>query len=237
MTQALSINNIYKSFGKKLILNDISFQVSQGEVLGFVGLNGSGKTTLIKIILDLIKADQGNIKIFNNHNTLYQARKKLCYLPEKFSPSSYLKGIEFLNIALEHYNKTFDYKQLEEFSAIINLNKKILHSRISSYSKGMVQKLGLLSVFMVNPSLLILDEPMSGLDPQARKELKALFTAYVQDNKALFFSSHILDEIEEICNKIVVIHNAKIIFFGYIKQFIDEYKENNLNNAFLKAIQ
>lgn len=233
---AIAIENIHKSFGSKKILDDINFEVGNNEIFGFVGLNGIGKTTLIKIIIDLLNQDQGLVRIFNKEKFLPQSRAEVAYLPEKFSPSIYLKGMEFLKLVLGFHKKTFDLNEVLNIARALDLKEEALYSKISSYSKGMTQKLGLLGTFLTKAKLIILDEPMSGLDPIARINLKKQLVNYKNAGNSIFFSSHILSDIDEICDRIAVLHNQTIAFLGKPQEFKEKHNEQNLEKAFLMEI-
>ena len=234
----LNIENLDKSFGKHKVLDNISINVENGDIFGLIGLNGAGKTTMIKIILGLLNSDKGAVNIFGKQSLDKNARKNLSFLPEKFYPSNFLKGKEFLSLTCSYYNKNFDIKRAKELAEILRLEPKVLDDRVSSYSKGMGQKLGLLSSLLVDCPFLMLDEPMSGLDPSSRIALKDALKEYASSHtgNTIFFSSHILSDIDEICNKIAILHDAKIIYSGSPQGFKDKQKENNLERAFLKAI-
>lgn len=231
----LKISEISKSFSK-LVLDKVSFEVKSGEIFGFIGLNGIGKTTLIKIILDLLDQDNGEVQIFGVSRVLPRSREKLCYLPEKFSPSPHLKGEEFVKFVLDFYKKKFDAKKAEEICINLDLPFEVLKQKVTKYSKGMTQKLGLLAVFLSQAELIILDEPMSGLDPKARIALKRELLAYKKLGKTVFFSSHILSDMDEICDSIAVLNNAKIVYSGSPKGFKEKHQEQSLEKSFLKEI-
>lgn len=236
MTAPLMINGIHKTFNTNKVLEDISFSLEEGEIFGLIGLNGAGKTTLIKIILNLLNADKGNAKIFDLDSSSVEARSKLCYLPEKFQPSRYLKGREFLSFALSYYNRQLDLAQAKEMAAAFDLRPEMLDARVGAYSKGMGQKLGLLSAFLADVPFLILDEPMSGLDPSARIKLKRMLLDARKKGASIFFSSHILSDIDEICDRIGIIHNGKLLYVGTPQAFKKEYGDNSLEIAFLRSI-
>jgi ABC-2 type transport system ATP-binding protein len=236
MTAPLSIDGIHKSFGKHQVLQDISFTLGEGEIFGLIGLNGAGKTTLIKIILNLLNADKGSAKIFDLDSASVEARSKLCYLPEKFQPSRYLKGQEFLSFALSYYGRQLDSEKAKEMAASFDLRPEMLAERVGAYSKGMGQKLGLLSAFMSQVPFLILDEPMSGLDPSARIKLKRMLLQARKDGASIFFSSHILSDIDEICDRIGIIHDGKLVYVGTPKDFKKAYGNDSLEIAFLRSI-
>lgn len=234
----LKIENLHKSFGEHKVLDDISFEVSKGDIFGLIGLNGAGKTTMIKIILGLLNPDSGKSSIFGNSSANKNSRRNLSFLPEKFQPSHLLKGKEFLSLTCSYYKKPFDYTRAKQLATILRLDPKVLERKVSGYSKGMGQKLGLLSSLLIDCPFLMLDEPMSGLDPSSRISLKDALTSYVTNNpeNTIFFSSHILSDIDEICNKIAVLHNSKIIYYGTPQGFKQEQGIDNLERAFIKAI-
>lgn len=232
----LKINGISKFFGDRKVLDNVSFDVKDNEIFGFVGLNGIGKTTLIKIMLDLLEQDEGEIEIFGKHTILPESRKEIAYLPEKFQPSNQLKGVEFLKFVSGLDNKKLDLERAKEIARNLDLRESALDQRVSKYSKGMNQKLGLLGVFLSNAKLIILDEPMSGLDPRARIALKKQLVNYKKDGNSIFFSSHILSDIDEICDRIAVIDNGKIAFVGTPEEFKQKHQQRNLEEAFLSEI-
>jgi len=231
----LKISEISKNFSKS-VLDNISLEISPNEIFGFIGLNGQGKTTLIKIILDLLDQDNGEVEIFGISRVLPEARKKVCYLPEKFQPSIHQTGQDFLNFVLGFYGIKFNEILAYEISQNLELNYEVLSQKISKYSKGMTQKLGLMAVFLSNADLIILDEPMSGLDPKARIALKNELISYKNKGKTIFFSSHILSDMDEICDKIAVLHNSQIRFYGTPQQLKSQNSSSNLDQAFLIEI-
>jgi ABC-2 type transport system ATP-binding protein len=235
-TTPLVIDAISKSYGSHAVLDNVSFSLQPGEIFGLVGLNGIGKTTLIKIILDLAQANGGQARIFGEPCTTVKARERISYLPEKFSPSRYLKGMEHLSLALSYYGKKLDQDKALQMAEDLDLDPKALTRKVGSYSKGMGQKLGLIGAFMVDQPFMILDEPMSGLDPRARIKLKDVMLRAKAEGKTLFFSSHILSDIDEICDRIGVIHDKKLVYLGTAAQFKPTFNETSLERAFLKAI-
>jgi len=231
----LKISQISKSFSKP-VLDAATFEVKPNEIFGFIGLNGQGKTTLIKIILDLLEQDDGEVTIFGVSRILHESRKKICYLPEKFQPSLNQTGKEFLEFSLGFYKRKFDEKTAQKICQNLDLPFEVLKQKISKYSKGMTQKLGLLAVFLSQADLVILDEPMSGLDPKARIALKRELLAYKSLGKTIFFSSHILSDMDEICDSIAVLNEAKIVFCGSPHSFKKKHGSDSLDMAFLREI-
>ncbi len=236
-TAPLEVKNIQKSFAGRVVLDNVSISLKNGEIFGLVGLNGIGKTTLIKIILDLLKADGGEVALFGQAATHESARQNLSYLPEKFQPSRYLKGKEYLAQALSFYKKEYADDAARTGAEGLDLNPDALPNMVKSYSKGMGQKLGLLGALLVDAPLLLLDEPMSGLDPRARIFLKNRLLEQKELGKTIFFSSHILADIEEICDRIGILHNGKLIFCGTPADFMQTHTAPSLERAFLKAIE
>jgi ABC-2 type transport system ATP-binding protein len=219
------------------VLSDISLNLKEGEIFGLVGLNGIGKTTLIKIILDLLDADSGYCRIFDQPTGRPESRKNLGYLPEKFQPSRYLKGHEYLQLSHATYKRDYHPERGNEMAEALALDAQALNQRVGTYSKGMGQKLGLACALMIDTPLLILDEPMSGLDPQARIMLKRQLKLAREAGRTLFFSSHILADIDEICDRIAILHNGEFQYVGRPEEFKNQYPRVSLEEAFLKAIK
>lgn len=232
----LQIEKVKKSFDKKNILNEISLDIEKGEVFGLIGLNGIGKTTLIKIIIDLLSADEGEIKIFGTDSKKSGSRQNLAYMPEKFHPSKYLKGHEYLSLAMSYHGLKYDNNTAEKEAEKLGLDPTALGKRISSYSKGMGQKLGLIGAIMSKTPLLILDEPMSGLDPKARIMLKDRLLALRNEGTTIFLSSHILADMDEICDRVGILHNGEMLFVGTPDEFRKSTNCEQLERAFLSAI-
>lgn len=235
-TTPLRIDAISKSYGSQQVLDQVSFDLKPGEIFGLIGLNGAGKTTLIKILLDLAESDGGKAFMFGEPCNTVKARERISYLPEKFTPSRYLKGHEYLSLALSYYGKKLDKDAARALAKDLDLNPDVLDRKVGGYSKGMGQKLGLIGAFMVDQPFMILDEPMSGLDPRARIALKDVMKRARGEGKTLFFSSHILSDIDEICDRIGIIHDSKLVYLGTAAEFKPTFKENSLERAFLKAI-
>lgn len=238
LERTLNVYNLNKKFGNKVVLSNINLTINKNEIFGLIGLNGAGKTTFIKTILDLLDADSGNIEIMGLSSTYTKSRRNLRYLPEKFQVSSMLKGIEFLKIFSNFNQKNENIlNEIYELADLLALDRKALSNKVSKYSKGMMQKLGLISTFLGKSDLVILDEPMSGLDPKARICLKELLLKSKLEGKSIFFSSHVLSDIDEICDRIAVLNNGKLSFIGTPNELKVKHNETLLEKAFLKEIQ
>lgn len=232
----LLASSLRKSYGKNLVLDDVSLSLVPGEIFGLIGLNGVGKTTLIKILLDLCRPDDGSALLYGESSAKASARRKISYLPERFAPSRYLRGEEYLSLSLSYFGKHYVAEKAVEEAIALDLAPEALQRKVGSYSKGMGQKLGLMGAFLVDAPFLILDEPMSGLDPRARIKLKERLLAEKAKGKTIFFSSHILSDIDEICDRIGVINAAKIIFTGLPADFKKQHPADSLEKSFLRSI-
>lgn len=230
----LELNNITVSYQDKLVLNNINLKVVEGEIVGLIGLNGAGKTTMIKAILNLITPDNGFINICEKDSKNNISRKNISYLPEKFQPSQQLKAIEFIKIFSE--NKNLNIEKINRLCNLLSLDNNVLNKKIGSLSKGMSQKIGLINTFIDNKKLVILDEPMSGLDPKARIDLKNLLLDYKKQGNSVFFSSHILSDIDDICDKVAILNNGEIKTIDTPENIKNKNNVNSLEKAFLKEI-
>jgi ABC-2 type transport system ATP-binding protein len=232
----LEMEGLSAFYGKRRVIEGIGLAVRPGEIFGLIGLNGAGKSTLIKAVLGLTKMS-GHATLFGVQPGPAASRRKVAYLPERFQPSPMLKGWEFLSITLRYYGKSLDRAAACALCEGLDLDPAALDSAGRAYSKGMGQKLGLLATLLLDLPLLILDEPMSGLDPRARIRLKDRLLDYRAAGHTVFFSSHILADIEEICDRIAVMHEGRLIFTGPPAELIAaQGGETSLERSFLAAI-
>lgn len=237
MTQsALKIENLHQQYGKHTVLDDINLDIKQGEYIGLVGVNGAGKTTLIKSILDFISIKSGRIEIFGQPHRDTLSRQSLSFLPEKFLPPYYLTGQDFLNYMAELNFVKLQKNNIENIFEVLDLDLSALKKSVRQYSKGMSQKLGLASCFLSEKPMLLFDEPMSGLDPKARAYLKRHLISLKETSQTLFFSTHLLADVESICDRIIVLHNGQICFNGTPLECCDKYSTEKLEDAYLKCI-
>jgi len=231
----LEIADITAAYGRKEVLKGISLSVEPEEIFGLIGLNGAGKTTLLRTVLGLRTA-KGSVNIFGVPSAVPAARRNLIYLPEKFQPSSQLSGWEYLSIVLAYFDQRVDRDEARVIAAGLDLEPAAIDRRVRTYSKGMSQKLGLAAAFLVRTPLMILDEPMSGLDPKARALLKDRLLERRGAGRSIFFSSHILSDIEEICDRIGVLHGGRISFIGRPAELVARYGAPSLERAFLALL-
>lgn len=207
----LECKDLNKSLGKKHILKDVNLVLNEGDILGFIGPNGAGKTTTIKLILGLQTIDSGNVSIngYDIKKDFVKAIKNVGAIVENPDMYTYLSGYDNLKMSQRLYNIKED--RVKEVIKLVGLEKRI-HDKVSKYSLGMRQRLGIANAILNNPKLLILDEPTNGLDPEGIKEIRTLLLKLAQTEKmAILVSSHILSELDSFCNKIAIIQNGKII--------------------------
>lgn len=230
----VSIRALRKKFNGKSVLEDIYLEIREREVLGLLGINGAGKTTLIRSILGFLKIDQGEILFKNQFLRPEHIHTNFGFLPENFLPPPHLKGREFLKIIAEGLKVSFErVDYLLERVGLRESGEKY----IKNYSKGMIQRLGLACALLKDPQVLILDEPTLGLDPLGQKQLLEILAEMNKLGKTIFFSSHILSQIEKICHRIAILHLGKIKFVGKIEEILKKYNTSSLEEAFLKEIE
>jgi len=217
----LELSDLHKKFSiglrmKKVeAVRGVSLTVSAGEVFGFLGPNGAGKTTTIKMAMGLIRPTQGSIQLFGGSPDRLEARARVGYLPEHPYFYDYLKPTEILDF----YARLFGLSASERKSRIDRLLDRVGlgHARnrtLRKFSKGMLQRVGIAQSLINDPDLLVLDEPLSGLDPIGRKEIRDLLVELRHDGKTIFFSSHILSDIEMLCDKVAIVHQGRIQSIG-----------------------
>ncbi|QLY24760.1 ABC transporter ATP-binding protein [Bdellovibrio sp. KM01] len=235
--EVLQVEKLNKTFKGGLfekdrhVLQDISFHLPQGETTGFVGSNGAGKTTTIKCIFDFIRPDNGKIHFFGEPLNS-KSKTRIGYLPERPYLYEFLTGMEFLKL---HWNLCFGLTQKDFIERAHEALKKVdlfdaKDRRLRTYSKGMLQRAGIAQAILTRPDLIILDEPMSGLDPDGRAMVKDILREEQKRGVTLFFSSHLLQDMEELCSRLVVVNKGKILYEGALPQFMSEFQ--SLEKAF-----
>ena len=237
MGEALRIKALRKRYDKFEALGGIDLDVGAGEAFGLVGANGAGKTTLIKCILDLVASDAGAIEIFGVAARNPAARRRLGYLPERFNPPHYLRSREFLAMMLELSGRRYDQAAVLPLLDELQLDRGALEQQVRSLSKGMTQKLGLAGCFAVPRDLYVLDEPMSGLDPAARVAVKSLLRRLAGEGRTLFFTSHVLADVDELCSSLAVLERGRLRFRGTPAALRARYDEASLEHAFMRCIR
>jgi ABC-2 type transport system ATP-binding protein len=219
----LSVQNIKKKIKSKWIIKGISFDVRAGEVFGFLGPNGSGKTTTIRMLVDLIKPTEGSIEIcgVKVHEHPSDALQFVGCIVENPELYTYLSGWE----NLEHFARMLPNvteKRIHDVVEIVGMDQRI-HDKVRTYSLGMRQRLGIAQALLGSPKLLILDEPTNGLDPQGIKEMRVFIRKLADSGLSVFVSSHLLSEIQMMCDRVAIISHGEVIAFGEVKTLIEAH--------------
>lgn len=234
---ALEFVRVAKSYGRRTVVNGVDLTIVAGESLGLVGVNGAGKSTLIKCLLDFTRLDDGEIRLYGLPNTDPASRRPLAYLPEKFIPPYYLTAEDFLRYMVRLYNNAYNRRAVEEVLENVDFDPGELGKPVRQLSKGMSQKLGLAACLLSGRDLLVLDEPMSGLDPRARACVKRHLQALQRNGQTLFFSTHLLADVEILCDRVAILHEGLLRFVGTPAECCDHYGSNDLEEAYLNCVE
>lgn len=234
---AIQFSKVCKKYSTAEVLREISLEVGPRSILGLTGLNGAGKTTLIKCLLDFCEVDSGSIQIHGIDTRRPESRARLSYLPERFMAPYFLTGREFVRSMMGLSSCQYDENKARAMFEALDLDQAALEKSVRSYSKGMNQKIGLAACFLSRRDIYVLDEPMSGLDPRAKASLKEMLCTLKNEGCTVFLTSHSLSDIDEICDKVAVLHKGGLVYSGGIDEFRSRYDEKTLEHAFLKCIK
>ena len=231
----IEIKNVSKTYtGTKKALDDISFDVKNGEIFGFIGHNGAGKTTMIKSIVGILDFESGDILINNKSikSNPIECKMEMAYVPDNPDMYENMRAIDFINFVCDMYNisKNEREEKVLELARIFEIDDK-LGNEINSFSHGMKQKVALISALAHNPDILIMDEPFVGLDPKAVFDMKKIMHDMAKSGKTIFFSTHILDVAEKLCDRVAIIKGGKIVKIGKMK---DIASDESLEQVFLE---
>lgn len=239
----IEFKDVSKSYIKdKKSVDSLNFSVQDGEIFGFLGPNGAGKTTTIKMLTGILDIDVGGDILIDGKSIKsnpLEAKKQFGYIPDSPDMFLKLKGIEYLNFIADVY----EISKEDRKERIENLAKKFkiyddLDSRMESYSHGMRQKLMIISVLLHNPKNWILDEPMTGLDPKSAFDLKEMMKVHAKNGNTVFFSTHVLEVAEKLCDRIGIINKGKLLFVGTFEEMKSKLKENaSLEDLFLEITE
>ena len=231
--EALKIENLHKSFGKNTIINGLSMSIPKNTIFGFLGKNGAGKTTTMKMILGFLKIDEGSIEVFGEEVSFGQSKTNrfIGYLPDVPEFYGYMTAKEYLNLcgSITGLNKNETKNKSEELLELVGLRD--VNKRISGYSRGMKQRLGIAQALLNSPKLLICDEPTSALDPLGRKEILDIILK-IKDFTTVIFSTHILSDVEAICDHVVVLDKGKNVLEGSIDELKNIKRKNTIKIRF-----
>lgn len=238
----IKIENVSKSYVKdSKIIDGLSLEILDGEIFGFLGPNGAGKTTTIKMITGSLEIDEGDIlvdEVSVKENPI-EAKKNFGFVPDSPDLFLKLKGIEYLNFLADIYNVSKEDRKvrIEKYSKMFDMYDS-LNDRIQNYSHGMRQKIVVIGAMLHNPKNWILDEPMTGLDPKSAHDLKKLMREHADSGNCVFFSTHVLEVAEKLCDRIGIINKGKLIFVGTYEEMKKKFKEDvSLEELFLEITE
>lgn len=231
----IEIEHFSKSYVKGVkAVDDLTLTIEDGDLYAFVGLNGAGKSTTIKALMGILPFEEG--KIFVNGKDIktnaIEIKKEMAYIPDNPEVYSFMKGIDYIKFILAIYGTKFDQKEVETLAKELEIYNN-LGDLVSSYSHGMKQKIVLLAAFLHHPKILVLDEPFVGLDPRATHILKEKMKSYTEAGNTIFFSTHVLEVAEKLCNKVAIIKKGKLVAAGLMENIT---KEGSLEDVFLKKL-
>ena len=234
----IEIKNLTKIYNNKKVVDDISFTVNDKEIFAFIGHNGAGKTTTIKSIVGINDFDSGEILINGKSikTQSLEAKKVIAYVPDNPDLYENMRAIDFINFICDMYEIDEEKRQnrILKYAKLLEIEDK-LNDEISSFSHGMKQKIAIISALAHDPDILIMDEPFVGLDPKAVYDLKNIMKEMCQNNKTIFFSTHILDVAEKLCDRVAIIDKGKLLFIGTYQEMKEELRENkSLEELFME---
>jgi len=236
----LEATGLSKSYGSLPAVRDVSFRLEPGQVLGYLGPNGSGKSTTVKMLTGLLQPSQGQVTQDGEdiHKDLVAYRKRLGYVPEEANLYPYLTGEEYLSMVatLRAMPKSLKTMRMESLLQLFSLWPH-RHVAVGSYSKGMRQRILLIAALMDNPDVLILDEPMSGLDVTSSLVLKHVIQELSARGKAIFFCSHVLEVVEKICSQLIILRKGEVIAYGPTNGVLESIGQSSLEGTFLQLVE
>ena len=238
----IEISNVTKSYNNiSNAVENLNLTINDGEIFGFLGPNGAGKTTTIKMITGIIAQDKGEIKIngINTKESPIESKKQFAFVPDSPDMFLRLKGLEYINFMADIYEvpKATRKDRIEKLAERFDM-ASALGDKIQTYSHGMRQKIVIMGALIHDPSVWILDEPLTGLDPKSSFVLKEMMKEHANSGKTVFFSTHVLEVAEKLCDRVAIINKGKILFCGTLKEMKDHFKENSsLENMFLEMTE
>ena len=230
----LEIYNLTKSYGDKTAVEDLSFTVNAGELCAFIGHNGAGKTTTLKCVAGILGFEGGHIRVdgVSVVEDPLEVKRRIAYIPDNPDLYDFMTGMQYLNFIGDIFGVPQEQREdrIQKYAAALSLSDSEIGALISTYSHGMKQKLALISAFLHEPKMILLDEPFVGLDPKASHVLKEIMKDFCKDGGAILFSTHILEVAEKLCDKVVIIKGGKLVTCGKM----EEVKGNSsLEDVFL----
>ncbi len=230
----LTINHLTKSYGEKKAVDDLTLAIQPGEIYGFIGHNGAGKTTTLKAAVGILNFDSGEILVdgISIQEAPLECKKKIAYIPDNPDLYDFMSGIKYLNFVGDIFGVPADLRKerIQKYAGLFGLTEE-LSQPIASYSHGMKQKLAIISAWLHEPRLVIMDEPFVGLDPKAAFELKGMMRELCDRGGAIFFSTHVLEVAEKLCDKVAIIKQGRLIRSGTMEEVKGD---ESLEEAFLE---
>lgn len=233
----IQVEHVTKRFGREFTaVDDVSFSIKKGEIVGFVGQNGAGKTTTIKMLTSILRPTKGSIHIngYDIQKDSLKAKESIAYVADNPDMFLRLSGMEFIHLMADIYHIPTEVRapRIEAMAERFEITD-ILNRPMSDYSHGMRQKMMVCAALIHNPPVWILDEPMTGLDPKAAFELKNMMREHAAEGNCVFFSTHVLEVAEQLCDKIIIIRQGGIVFNGTLEELRQEYPDMSLESIFL----
>ena len=217
----MRIKNLTKTYGNKKAVDDLSLHIQRGEIYGFIGHNGAGKTTTLKSVVGILDFDEGEIYIDGKSikNSPVDCKRLIAYIPDNPDLYDFMSGIKYLNFVADIFGVSADERQesIRKYADAFELTKDLAQP-ISSYSHGIKQKLAVIAAWLHSPKLIIMDEPFVGLDPKAAHILKEMMHEHCDHGGAIFFSTHVLEVAEKLCDKVAIIKQGKLIKSGTMEE-------------------
>ncbi|MGN1206593.1 MAG: ABC transporter ATP-binding protein [Eubacterium sp.] len=217
----LKIEHLTKQYGEKKAVDDLSLHIQRGEIYGFIGHNGAGKTTTLKSVVGIMQFDKGEVFIngYSIHKAPLECKKRIAYIPDNPDLYEFMTGIKYLNFIADIFGVDEDKRQerIRKYADLFELTSDLAQP-IASYSHGMKQKLAIISAWIHKPQLILMDEPFVGLDPKASHILKGMMREVCDSGGAIFFSTHVLEVAEKLCDKVAIIKNGNLIKSGTMEE-------------------
>ena len=233
----LRIENLTKTYGEKRAVDNLSLHIAPGEIYGFIGHNGAGKTTTLKAVVGILQFDKGEVFIKGEsiRKNPLACKQKIAYIPDNPDLYEFMTGIKFLNFIADIFGVPEEKRQerIRKYADLFEMTENLAQP-IASYSHGMKQKLAIISAWIHEPKLMILDEPFVGLDPKATLLLKNTMHEMCQRGAAIFFSTHVLDVAEKLCNKVAIIKDGKLVVSGEMESIL---KDASLEHLFMEVTE
>ena len=230
----VEIKGLCKSYDNKRVVDNLDLTINDGEIYGFIGHNGAGKTTTIKCLIGILSFDKGEILIdgLSIKDKPIECKRKIAYIPDNPDLYNYMSGIDYLNFIGDVFNVANDerIKRIDKYAGIFELTDSLANP-ISSYSHGMRQKLAIIAAWLHEPDLIVMDEPFVGLDPKASHDLKMMMREFCDNGGSIFFSTHVLEVAEKLCDKVAIIKQGKLIKSGTMEEVKGD---SSLESVFLE---